>query len=200
MEKSKTRILIVEDEGIVACDLENQLNNLGYEVSAVVGTGALAVEKTREIRPDLVLMDIKLKGEMDGIEAAEYIREHFDCPVVFLTAFSDEETLHRAKISKPFGYILKPFEERELYVNIEIALYQHGLERRLKNYEKHLHEQVEKKTLEVIKANQELAEAKVKQKERERKLKQNFTELRKTLKEAIKALNSVVELLDQLGK
>lgn len=129
---AKAQILIVEDEGVVAMEIEARLKSLGYAVSAVASSGEEAIEKTAETRPDLVLMDIKLRGDMDGVEAAEQIRARFDIPVIYLTAHADNDTLRRAKVTEPFGYIIKPFEERELYTNIEIALYKHNLEKELK--------------------------------------------------------------------
>lgn len=132
------RVLIVEDETIIAKDIEQSLRALGYQVLGVAVTGAAALQLAEGTRPDLVLMDIKLKGDMDGIAAAERIREQFDLPVVFLTAFSDEGTLQRARVTEPFGYLLKPFEERELHAAIQTALYKHRMERRLKESEQWL--------------------------------------------------------------
>ena len=125
---ANTKIMVVEDEGIVALDIQSKLEGKGYEVPAVVATGEEAVQKAGETRPDLVLMDIQLEGEMDGVEAAEQIRTRFAIPVVYLTAYSDDNTLQRAKIAEPFGYLLKPFEEKKLHTTIEIALYKHQIE------------------------------------------------------------------------
>ncbi len=132
---STARILVVEDEGIVAQSIQNMLNNLGYDVCGIALTGKAAVRKAGETQPDLVLMDIKLKGDMDGVDAAEQILELFDLPVVFLTAYVDEATLRRAKITQPFGYLLKPFEEQDLHSTIEIALYKSKMDRKLKERE-----------------------------------------------------------------
>ena len=129
---AKAQILVVEDEGIIAQDIQNTLKKLGYAVPAIAYSGKEGIEKVQEIQPDLVLMDIVLGGGIDGIEAAEQIRRRFHIPVVYLTAYADEKTLQRAKITEPFGYILKPFEEKELYITIEMALYKHEMERRLK--------------------------------------------------------------------
>ena len=129
---SKATIVIVEDEVIVAADLENRLRMLGYEVSGTADKGEEAVSLVRSRRPDLVLMDIQLSGQMDGVEAAEQIRRECDLPVIFLTAHSDASTLARAMVSEPFGYILKPYEERELQIAIEMALYKHRVERALR--------------------------------------------------------------------
>jgi PAS domain S-box-containing protein len=122
---SKARILIVEDEAIVAEDLSQKLERLGYEVCGAIAGGEEAIGRARALRPELVLMDIRLKGRMDGVEAAQIIRQDFDLPVIFLTAHSDPGTLQRAKLTEPFGYILKPFEELELETHIQVALYKH---------------------------------------------------------------------------
>jgi|GEM_PF-2103929 len=128
---NRPRILIVEDERITAEDIKHTLEKYGYRITSIVSTAAAAIIKTAEEQPDLVLMDIVLKGKGDGIEAASHIYQKLHIPVVYLTAYSDEETLKRAKISQPFGYVLKPFEERELYSNIEIALYKNRMEKKL---------------------------------------------------------------------
>lgn len=130
MEQAK--ILVVEDEGIVAIDLQATLEDLQYIVTAVVDSGELAIEKAKETQPDLVLMDIRLAGKIDGIEAAEIIRSQLDIPVIYLTAYADKETLKRAKVTLPFGYLIKPFEERELETTIEMALYKHQIEKQLR--------------------------------------------------------------------
>jgi two-component system, cell cycle sensor histidine kinase and response regulator CckA len=119
------RILVVEDERIIARELKDRLIHMGHTVVDSVASGEAAVEKVRTLGADLVLMDIKLQGEMDGIEAAEIIRLETGLPVVYLTAFADESTLQRAKLTEPYGYILKPFQERELHVSIEMSIYRH---------------------------------------------------------------------------
>ena len=131
----RARMMVVEDETIVALDLESRLQLMGYKVVATATRGEDAIRKAAEHRPDLVLMDIILDGPMDGIQAAEVIRERLKTPVIFLTACADEPTLERAKVTEPFGYILKPFEDRELHGHIEIALYKHAMEKRLKESE-----------------------------------------------------------------
>jgi PAS domain S-box-containing protein len=129
------RILIVEDERVVALDIRYRLQSFGYNVTDIVVSGEDALARISETRPDLVLMDIKLKGEMDGVTAAEAIRLKFNIPVIYLTANSDPETLRRARITEPFGFILKPIEERELHTTIEMALYKHAAERQLRESE-----------------------------------------------------------------
>ena len=121
-------ILVVEDEGIVAQEIKSRLEKSGYKVCAVTHDGQTAIDRAGELLPDLVLMDIRLKGEMDGIEAASVIQDRFNLPVVYLTAYTDPATLERAKIMDPFGYVVKPFETRSLMVSIEIALHRHRSE------------------------------------------------------------------------
>ncbi len=128
----KASILIVEDEAIVAEDLSQKLVRLGYKVNAITACGEEAVALARERRPDLVLMDIRLKGPMDGVQAADVIRQECDIAVIYLTAHSDPATLQRAKLTEPFGYILKPFEELELETHIQMALYKHQAEQKLR--------------------------------------------------------------------
>ncbi|MEH2163837.1 MAG: response regulator [Nostoc sp.] len=129
---TSAKILVVEDEAIVAKDLQNRLIKFGYRVPVIASSAQEAINRAVEISPDLVLMDIKLKGLMDGIEAAQEIHKYLDIPVIYLTAYADDKTLERAKITEPFGYLLKPFKERELQTNIEIILNKHSLERQLK--------------------------------------------------------------------
>ena len=132
------KILVVEDENIVAKDIENSLKSLGYAVSAVVSSGEEAVKRAEDTHPDLVLMDIVLRGEMDGVQAAEQIYDQLNIPVVYLTAYADEKTLQRAKMTEPFGYIIKPFEERELRSTIEMALFKSKTESKLRKSEESL--------------------------------------------------------------
>jgi PAS domain S-box-containing protein len=126
------KILIVEDERVVARDIQGHLTALGYSVVGICSAGGEAVRLAEELRPDLVLMDIRLEEGSDGVEAALEIRNRCQVPVVYMTAYADEDTLRRACITEPFGYILKPFEERELRTVIEIALHKHAAERKLR--------------------------------------------------------------------
>jgi PAS domain S-box-containing protein len=132
------RILVVEDESVVALDVSYKLEEMGYPVCGSVASGEEAISEVARARPDLVLMDIKLKGTMDGIQAVERIRARFDTPVVYLTAYADKLTVARAKETGPLGYVLKPFEIAELRAAIEIALYRHKLERRVRESERWL--------------------------------------------------------------
>jgi hypothetical protein len=122
---SKINIMVVEDESIVAKDIQQSLKRLGYNVVDVCNTGEAAIVSATEKRPDLILMDIMLKGEMSGIDAAEIVRDTLNIPIVFLTAYADESTINRAKITEPYGYIIKPFKEVDLHTTIEMAIYKH---------------------------------------------------------------------------
>ncbi|MFX0095771.1 MAG: response regulator, partial [Candidatus Hodarchaeota archaeon] len=125
----------MEDEKIIAMDIQNSLENLGYSVPAIVSSGEDAIKKAAEINPDLILMDIRLEGDIDGINASEQIQANFNIPIIYLTAYADDQTLERAKITEPYGYILKPFEERELYTVIEMAFYKHKAEKKIRESE-----------------------------------------------------------------
>jgi len=140
---ANVNVLVVEDESIVAMDIRTRLVHLGYDVSAITYSGEAAIKKAEELLPDLVLMDIHLNGKMDGIEAAQQIHDRFDIPVVYLTAYSDEKTLERANVTEPFGYIIKPFDDRELHVAIKIALYKHRTEKKIKDNEEKYRQLVE---------------------------------------------------------
>jgi len=123
------KILIVEDEEIVVLDIRSALESSGYVVAATANSGDDAINKAAEVMPDLVLMDIVLKGTLDGINAADKIHALFNIPIIYLTAHTDESTLQRAKMSQPFGYVVKPFRERDLLITIEFALYQSAMEK-----------------------------------------------------------------------
>ncbi len=129
------RILVVEDERIVAEDIKRSLQGIGYTVVGIESSGEGAIKKAEESKPDLVLMDIVLKGKMNGIEAAEILMKKYGTPVIYLTAYADQETLSRAKITEPYGYVLKPFDERFMESTIEMAIYKHGIAQKLKDSE-----------------------------------------------------------------
>ncbi|HKR04083.1 MAG TPA: response regulator, partial [Bacteroidia bacterium] len=120
---SKTKILVVEDENIVAKDIQNTLIRLGYDVPATASSAVIAFDKLDEVKPDLVFLDIRLKGDMDGIQIAERIKTEYDLPVIFLTSYADKNTLDRAKLTQPYGYLIKPFNESDLQSTVEMALY-----------------------------------------------------------------------------
>lgn len=135
INRQPARILVVEDEAVVAMDLDAQLRDMGYEVCACVDNGRDAVALAIVLLPDLVLMDVVVKGEVDGVEAASHINSKLHIPVVFLTAYSDDKTVERAAQTGPYGYLTKPFQSRELHAGIEVALYKAGLERSLRESE-----------------------------------------------------------------
>jgi PAS domain S-box-containing protein/putative nucleotidyltransferase with HDIG domain len=130
------RVLVVEDESVVSKDIQESLKSLGYKVCGTAFSGEEAIKKAESLQPDLVLMDIVLKGDIDGVEAAETIRARLHVPVIYLTAYSDEHTLNRAKVTEPSGYILKPFDERELHTTIEVAMYRHTMQKKLRESER----------------------------------------------------------------
>ena len=132
---NKSSILVVEDEALIAADLVQTLFSLGYKVHKPVATGEDAIRSAKTKKPDLVLMDIKLIGDMDGIETAEKIRAFADIPIVYLTAFTDDTRLSKAQLTEPYGYILKPAHKHVLHGTIEMALYKHALDRKLKESE-----------------------------------------------------------------
>jgi DNA-binding LytR/AlgR family response regulator len=127
----KINVLVVEDESIVSKDIQHSLTKLGYTVVGAASTGEKAIEIASEFHPDIILMDIMLKGEMNGIQAAEIIRKELNIPIIFLTAYADEATLSKAKITEPHGYIIKPFKEIDLHTSIEMGIYKHQKEREL---------------------------------------------------------------------
>ncbi len=156
-------ILVVEDESIVAKDIQVCLRKLGYNVVGVVSSGEEAVEKAQEFDLDLVMMDIMLKGEMSGIEAADIIRKKKSIPVIFLTAYTDRNTVDKAKETEPYGYIIKPFKEIDIQTAIEIALYKHGREMEVRKERDMYYSMVEKQDstdMMFVKANQRLVKIK----------------------------------------
>ena len=152
------RLLIVEDEAIVAMDIESKLEDSGYLVIGVARSGEDAVRMAYEKSPDLILMDINLQGDMDGVVAAKNIRERRSVPVVFLTALGDRDTLQRAKITEPLGYLLKPFDERDLYAAVEVGLHKHRMEvKRDSALQQRTKEAVRERTDELAQRHRELA-------------------------------------------
>jgi DNA-binding LytR/AlgR family response regulator len=162
---SKTNILIVEDESIVAKDIQMSLRKLGYNVVAICSNGEDAIRAAEEHGPDLVLMDIMLKGDMSGIEAAEQIRSRFNVPIIYLTAYADESTLSKAKITEPYGYIIKPFKEIDLRTSIEMAQYKHQKETDVRKERDFLYSIVENKDFKdiiFVKSNSRLVKVRTK--------------------------------------
>ncbi len=125
----EVKILIVEDEKILAMGLKKKLENLGFSVTGLAASGTEAIESVKEVQPDLILMDIVLKGAMDGIEAAKFIVNLYDIPIIYLTAYADDEILARAEKTCPYGYILKPYKDSELKANIKMAIYKHNAQK-----------------------------------------------------------------------
>ena len=128
---AKARILVVEDEAIIAQDIQSTLVQFGYEVPQIVSSVKDVIQSVYVHKPDLVLMDIRIKGDLDGIDAAEVLYSGFNIPVIFLTAFADDETLSRAKLAESYGFINKPYHEKELYITIEFALHKHKMRKAL---------------------------------------------------------------------
>ena len=185
MEISKANLMIVEDEAIVAEEIKITLEGIGYFVTSIVKTGKSAIEKAEQDRPDVILMDIRLEGQIDGIEAAERIRSRFGIPVIFLTAYADEEKLDRAKLTLPFGYLIKPIQTRDLKVTIEMTLYTAKIDAKRKQAEEalqkahdELERRVEERTAELVKSNEQLIQE---------------IEERKRTEEQLRLLSSVVE-------
>jgi len=143
----KTKILVAEDENIIAKDITKTLERLGYNVLGNARSGNEIIELARKINPDIVLMDIILEGEMSGIEAAEIIMTSLSIPVIYLTALADNETLQRAKVTEPFGYVIKPFDERALHSSIEMAIYKHKINQQLKERTRELEEEKNKSNI-----------------------------------------------------
>jgi DNA-binding LytR/AlgR family response regulator len=126
---AKTNVLVVEDESIVSKDIQHSLKKLGYNVVGAASTGERAFELASSEKPDIILMDIMLKGDVNGIEVASRVKEELQIPVIYLTAYADESTLEKAKVTEPYGYIIKPFKEVDLHTSIEMALYKFSKEK-----------------------------------------------------------------------
>ena len=142
------KILVVEDEKLIGMDIKHRLEKIGYTVLELVRSGEEALIEIRKQKPSIILMDIMLAGKLDGIETSVIIKKEYDIPIIFTTSLSDEDTIERAKISEPFGYIVKPASDRDLHICIEIALYRHKIDQERNALLKTLQEQQEKiKTL-----------------------------------------------------
>ena len=144
MDIYKGDIIVVEDENIISIDLKRTLNKLGYNVTLTVSSGEELMEKLSDAKADLILMDILLAGKMTGIDAAKIIKEKYDLPIVYLTALTDEEILQKAMVTEPFGYLLKPFEEKSLNTTLEMAFYKHDVETKVRQKTKELEEEKKK--------------------------------------------------------
>jgi diguanylate cyclase (GGDEF)-like protein len=146
-EPDPISILLVEDEGLIARDLEDTLTRLGYRVSGIASEGTEAIEMARQLHPELVVMDVSLRGDVDGIEAACAIQENAPVPVIFLTGHSDTETLQRAVMTGPLGYLIKPFQEDDLRCAIEVAIHKHRADIERRRREEHLRRSAENRSL-----------------------------------------------------
>lgn len=154
---SQTKVFIVEDEALIAMEVQDRLSALGYLVCGLASRGEQALEAITARTPDVVLMDVRLAGTLTGIETAERLRDHLDVPVIFLSAYSDSELLRRAGQVLPFGYLVKPFEERELHATIQMAIYKHRMERALRESYTRLDEKVQERTAELAQSRADLA-------------------------------------------
>ena len=152
----EAKIMVVEDEIIVAKDLAMNLKKLGYTVCSLVTSGEDAIDRVVKNKPDLILMDIMLQGKMDGIETAQNINSHFNIPIIYLTALTDKKILARAKLTKPFGYLIKPINSNDLHTTIEISLYKKKAEKKLQKAYDGLEQRVEERTSELVRANNDL--------------------------------------------
>jgi CheY-like chemotaxis protein len=166
------KVVLVEDERIVAFNLRRQLTKLGYEVSAVAASGDLALQKVTAFHPDVVLMDIHIEGAIDGIETASRIPAELHIPVIYLTAYSDDATLERARATTPYGYLLKPFTERELHAMIQMVLARQSADMAFRAGERFLEQQVVERTADLVAANLKVTEQTFQRHKAEQKLAQ----------------------------
>ena len=132
----KARIMVVEDEAVISMEIQDRLTKMGHSICGTAASGEEAVSIATAKRPDLILMDVHLRGEVDGVQTAKQIRDRIEIPIIYLTAFADDRTVERAKQTEPFGYLIKPFSEKELYAAIETALYKHSMEAKLRESER----------------------------------------------------------------
>jgi PAS domain S-box-containing protein len=132
----KARIMVVEDEAVISMEIQERLTKMGHSICGTAASGEEAVSTATAKRPDLILMDVHLRGEVDGVQTAQQIRDRIEVPVIYLTAFADDRTVERARLTEPFGYLIKPFSEKELYAAIETALYKHAMEAKLRDSER----------------------------------------------------------------
>ena len=152
------RLIIADDEVIISTQLEEFLVTKGFDIAGIATSGVQAVEMARELKPDLMLMDIVMPGELDGIAAAAKINRELKIPVIFLTAYADEEMIQRAKPIGPFGYVLKPIQEQQILAAIEIALHKKNMERKLQEAHDMLEQRVEERTQELQMKSENLEE------------------------------------------
>lgn len=195
-----SKILIVEDEGIVAFNLQQRLQHMGYRITGLAESGAEGLALVSRERPDLVLMDIHLKGEMDGIELASALNRDFELPIVYLTAYSEDATLERARSTRPYGYLIKPFSERELHATVQMALERHAVQAALSESQAQLRRALDAATqgqLELQRVNEALEERVM---ERTAELRQHVRELEAFSHTAAHDLRSPVRAVSGLSQ
>lgn len=190
---TRPKILIVEDEGIVAFNLQQRLQHMGYQVTGMAESGAQGLQLVARERPDLVLMDIHLKGEMDGIELAEALGQEHDLPVVYLTAYAEDTTLERARRTRPYGYLIKPFSERELHATVQMALERHEVQTALSESQAQL-----RQSLATVRRVNEALEERVS--ERTAELRRHVQELEAFSHTAAHDLRSPIRAISGLGE
>lgn len=193
MTASASKILIVEDEGIVAFNLQQRLQHMGYHITGLAESGQEGLALVSRERPDLVLMDIHIKGEMDGIELASTLNRDFDLPIIYLTAYSEDTTLERARRTRPYGYLIKPFSERELHATVQMALERHEVQAALSDSQAKLQQSLEA----VRRVNEQLEERVI---ERTAELRQHVRELEAFSHTAAHDLRSPIRAISGLSQ
>ena len=190
---SKIKIMVVEDEAVIAMRLQQRLTEIGYDVVGIAYSGEEAVEKARHVRPDLILMDIMMPGQLDGIAAAKIMKTELNIPVIFLTAFSEDRIIENAKQAEPFGYILKPFQDRQIKAAIEVALYKKKMEEKLWKAHNNLDREVKERTSELHNALKKIER-------RETELKQRKSILEKLNRELLEVNQALSVLARNIDK
>jgi len=193
---ANANILIVEDENTISESLKVMLKHMGYGIAGVATSGEEAIQKALKMRPELILMDIELEEGMDGVEAAGKIHESIDIPIIYLTGHADSKLLERVKTTEPYGYILKPFKERDIRVAIEMALYKHETEIKLKELNETLEQRIAERTSELEKANSEL---KLENKER-RLIEMRLKESEEKFRMISTSAQDAIVMMDKNGK